>query len=49
MSVLLDNGVPLIEALELVISQIESSRLLSVTTRVKEDIEAGLSFRDAVA
>ena len=49
LSTLVDAGVPLIRALEVVSKQIESRRLLLALDTVRYDIEAGSSFRDALA
>ena len=49
LSILLENGISLIEAFDVIITQIESSTLLEVVKKVKHSIESGASFRDALA
>jgi len=49
LAVLLENGVPLIEAFDVTLKQIESAGLLKVITQIKKDVEGGLSFKDAIA
>ena len=48
MAVLIENGVPLIDAFDIVLKQVESSELLKILTEMKKDLEGGASFRDAV-
>lgn len=49
LAVLLDAGVPLLKSLEVIAAQVESRRLLKIVDRVREDIEAGRSFHEALA
>jgi len=49
LAVLLENGVPLIEAFEVTLKQIESQGLLKIVTQVRKDVEGGLSFKDAIS
>lgn len=49
MAILFENGVPIVEALDVVYKQIESSELARVAGDMKEALESGASFRDAIA
>lgn len=49
MAVLLENGVPLVEALDVVYKQIESVELMKVLKDMKERIEGGSTLHDAIS
>lgn len=49
MAVLLDAGIPLLKSLEVICLQIESRPLLVALEQMRQDIEAGKTFRDAMA
>jgi type IV pilus assembly protein PilC len=49
LAILLENGISLVEAFDVIITQVESSTLLEVVKKVKTDIESGSSFRDALS
>jgi len=45
---MLESGVPLLRGLEIVTSQIEAKPLYLAMMQVREDVEAGLSFKEAL-
>lgn len=49
LSTLLEAGVPLLKSLEVIGGQVESRGLLTAIEQMRQDIEAGKTFRDAVA
>lgn len=49
MAILLENGVPIIDAFDIISKQIESSELSKVVKQMKQDVEAGGTFCDAIA
>ena len=49
LATMVDSGINLVQALHILSEQAESKVLSSVTTRIKEDIEAGSSLHDALA
>jgi type IV pilus assembly protein PilC len=49
LAVLLENGIPIVEAFEVILKQVESTRLLDVLKRIKSDLESGSSLRDATS
>lgn len=49
LATLVDAGVPLIRSLEVVSKQVESRKLLMALDHVRHDVEAGSSFKDALA
>ena len=49
LAVLLDAGIPLLKSLEVICLQIESRPLLVALEQMRQDIEAGKTFRDAMA
>jgi len=48
LSTMIDAGLPLVQGLELLAGQIENKRLRAVVTQVKEKIESGSSFSEAL-
>ena len=48
LSTMIDAGLPLVQGLELLAGQIENKRLREVVTQVKEKIESGSSFSEAL-
>jgi len=46
--VLIDNSVPLTEALEILTKQLDSTDLVKTVEAVKKDVEGGLSFHEAL-
>jgi len=48
LSTMIDAGLPLVQGLELLASQISNMRLRTVVTQVKEKIESGSSFSEAL-
>ncbi len=48
MSIMLEAGVPLLKSLNILITQIESEKLLKILEQIKKDIEAGQTFRSAL-
>ncbi|NQU95121.1 MAG: type II secretion system F family protein [Candidatus Omnitrophica bacterium] len=48
LTILLENGVSIIEAFEIVLKQIESSTLLTTVKTIKKDLEAGSTLADAI-
>jgi type IV pilus assembly protein PilC len=49
LATMIDAGIPLVQALSILSEQAEDKILKSVVTTVKQDIEAGMSFCDALA
>ena len=49
LTVMIENGVPILSAFEIVSKQIESSGLLKVTTKIRNDLESGSTLKDAIA
>ncbi|MDD4939737.1 MAG: type II secretion system F family protein [Candidatus Omnitrophica bacterium] len=49
LSTLIDSGVPLVQSLGILCEQIENKNLKDVIVSVRQDIEAGMSFFDALA
>lgn len=49
LAVLLENGIPIIEAFEIILKQVESSILSRAIGEIKTDLEGGSSLRDAIA
>ena len=49
MAILLENGVPIIDAFDIVLKQLESLPLRSAVESIRRDVETGLSFREAIA
>ncbi|MFC1805012.1 type II secretion system F family protein [Candidatus Omnitrophota bacterium] len=49
LATLIDAGIPLVQALTILQEQVENKTLLIVVTQVRKDIEAGMSFCDALA
>ena len=49
LATLLGAGIPLLKSLEVISEQVESRRLVRAIERMREDIEAGHTFRDALA
>jgi len=49
MSTLIGAGIPLLKSLEVLSAQVESRQLLSAIEQMRQDIEAGRTFRDAMA
>jgi len=49
LSTLIDSGVPLVQALGILGEQIENKNLRQVVIGVRQDIEAGMNFYDALA
>ncbi|MFA5356591.1 MAG: type II secretion system F family protein [Candidatus Omnitrophota bacterium] len=49
LSTMIDSGVPLVQSLGILGEQIENKRLKDVVVSVRQDIEAGTSFYDALA
>lgn len=49
LATLLDAGIPLVKGLEVLGAQVESRPLLLAIEQMRQDIEAGLTFRDAMA
>ena len=49
LATLLDAGIPLVKSLEVVGRQVESKTLLLAIDQMQQDIEAGQTFRDAMA
>jgi len=48
LSTMIDAGLPLVQGLEILAGQIENKRLRAVVTQVKEKIESGSSFSEAL-
>jgi len=48
LSVMLEAGIPLLKGLEVISAQVESRSLLMAIEQMREEIEAGRSFRDAL-
>jgi len=48
LSTMIDAGLPLVQGLEILAGQIENARLRAVVTQVKEKIESGASFSEAL-
>ena len=49
MATMVDAGIPLVQALEIIGEQIESRSFRSIVMDVKKDVAAGLSFHEALA
>lgn len=49
MAVLVSAGIPLLRSLEVIIAQVESRPLLRAIEQVRGEVEAGRTFRDALA
>ncbi|MBI4355106.1 MAG: type II secretion system F family protein [Candidatus Omnitrophica bacterium] len=49
LSTMLEASVPLLRALQVIQAQVESRRLLEALEEISSDIQAGKSFRDAIA
>ena len=49
MATLIENGITIIEAFDVVVQQIDSKPLLEAIRSIKKQIEGGSSFRDALA
>ncbi len=49
LATLIDAGIPLVQALGILVEQIENKGLKGVVASVRQDIEAGMSFCDALA
>ena len=49
LATLLDAGIPLTKSLQVIASQVESRLLLTATNQMRQDIEAGRTFHDALA
>lgn len=49
LSTLLDAGIPLVKSLEVIGGQVESRPLLLAVEQMRQDIEGGRTFRDAMA
>jgi len=49
MKVLLENGIPLLEALDVAVKQMTSSSLMEAVSKIKKDLESGSSFNSAIA
>lgn len=48
LATMLNAGIPLVQALQAIIEGIEKAKLYNVITKLKEDIESGLSFATAL-
>lgn len=48
LSTMIDSGIPLVQALGILSEQLESKRLKYVVVNIRQDIEAGMSFYDAL-
>ncbi|MFH1790881.1 MAG: type II secretion system F family protein [Candidatus Omnitrophota bacterium] len=48
LAILLENGVPIIDAFDIVLKQVDCLPLRVAIEAIKKDLEAGLSFRDAI-
>jgi len=49
LAILIENGVPIIEAMDVSLKQIESTELLKAIKDIKRDLEGGSTMRDAIA
>ena len=49
LATMIDAGIPLVNALSILAEQIENDSLKSIVSNVRQDIEAGMSFCDALA
>ncbi len=49
LATMIDAGIPLVQALGILVEQIDNKNLKSVVMTVRQDIEAGMSFCDALA
>jgi len=49
LATLIDAGIPLLKGLEVLSTQVESRPLMMAIERMRQDIEGGLTFRDALA
>ncbi len=49
LATMIDAGIPLVQALGILGEQIENKQLQAIVLRVRQDIEAGMSFCDALA
>ena len=49
MATMIESGIPLVNALDILIEQIETRAFRSVVAVTKEDVSAGMSFHDALA
>jgi len=49
LATMIDAGIPLVQALGILVEQIDNKNLKSVVMMVRQDIEAGMSFCDALA
>ena len=49
LATMIDSGVPLVQSLGILVEQIEKKNLRDVVIAVRQDIEAGMSFYDALA
>lgn len=49
LATMIDSGIPLVHALGILGEQVENKNLKEVVVRMKEDIEAGMSFCDALS
>ncbi|MDD5438617.1 MAG: type II secretion system F family protein, partial [Candidatus Omnitrophica bacterium] len=48
MSVLIENAIPLAEALEIIVKQLDSTDLVKTVEMVKKDVESGLSLHESL-
>ena len=48
LSTMIDAGIPLVQALEILSEQIENKALRDIVVKVRQDIEGGLTFPDAL-
>ncbi|MBU3958587.1 MAG: type II secretion system F family protein, partial [Candidatus Omnitrophica bacterium] len=49
LATMIDAGIPLVQSLGILAEQVENKSLKSVVLSVRQDIEAGMSFCDALA
>lgn len=49
LAILIENGVPIIEAMDVSLKQIDSIELAKAIKDIKRDLEGGTTFRDAIA
>lgn len=49
LSALLDAGIPLLRSLQTISSQIDSQRLLDALAQIRQDVQGGWTFRNAIA
>jgi type IV pilus assembly protein PilC len=49
MATMIDAGIPLVQALEIISEQIENKSFRAITTDVKKDVASGMGFNEALA